>query len=50
MPQVVHLLLLVFAFVFACVSAWLAGPGLTWQRALSVAFACLVASMISWTQ
>lgn len=48
MPPVVHLLLLLFAFVFGVVACVIAGPGFTWARALSAAFTCLVASMISW--
>lgn len=48
MPPVVHLLLLLFAFVFGVVSVYISGPGFNWQRALSLGFTCLVASMISW--
>lgn len=48
MPPVVHLLLLVFAFVFGVVAVYLSGPGFTWQKALSLGFTALVASMISW--
>ncbi len=48
MPPVVHLILLVFAFVFGVVAILLAGPGFTWQRALSAALTALIASMLSW--
>lgn len=43
-----HLLLLVFAFVCSCAAVYVAGPGVTWQRAMGLALAFLIASMISW--
>ena len=48
MPPVLHLVLLVLAFVLGAVATVIAGPGFTWQRSLSAAFTALVASMISW--
>lgn len=48
MPPILHLILLVFALVFGVVAVYLSGPGFTWQKALSLAFTSLVASMISW--
>jgi hypothetical protein len=42
----IQLIFLVFAFVLACVSAWLGGPGFTWQKALSAALAFLIASLL----
>jgi len=48
MPPVLHLLLLVFALVFFGISAWLSGPGFTWQRAISLGLTALVASMLVW--
>jgi hypothetical protein len=49
MPPVLHLLLLLLAFLLSLVSAvWLSGPGFSWQRAISSALACFFASMITW--
>ena len=48
MPPIFHLLLLVFAIVFGVVAVYLSGPGFTWQKALSLGFTALCASLVSW--
>lgn len=45
---ILHVLLVLLAMVLAFVSAYLAGPGATWQRTLALAVAFLAASMIPW--
>jgi hypothetical protein len=49
MPPVVHLILILAAFLFGCGAVYVSGPGLTWQRLLSAALTLLIASMITWS-
>jgi hypothetical protein len=50
MPPVVHLVLLIFAFVLFVLASWQAAfaPEPTYRRLVAAGLACLTASMITW--
>lgn len=41
-----HLILLIAALIFGVIATWISGPGFTWQRAISAAFTCFIASLL----